>query len=564
MGQIFNGLKPGQKLANASEYIKRLVLLDALASKDFAALSRKGLPASPALDNARAALQTNRDLLDKVTALARVKGIIPTIHEAVRSHDAGLAGLIRAQDRRLRLGKLLELYTEKSQGNKPIAALLAKPGFMLKLRDALELYHACNDLDPKSPAFKQRFTDPSLLKIFADPVFVELVGHPEAQMILNGQDVATDVDALGISPLDEAILQKDEAMIERLRFAHHGAHLKSGQMFKARIHKLKDEIAVRRQIDVGSLDPISKAAYLGDMALLEMETDFNSKDKKGLTPLHYAILGGHTDAIDHILPRCTSKTRYALTPDLLPGSTKQLSCLDYAIIAGHPEAFAYFQNLKLPFKLGRKEELYSYLEASGLFRTYLERGAKAKDPLQTSPLALISSGVNGAWTALSLLSHCLGNPTNASDWLGWSVDKARNGTVGANEFVGLGQIFQALPPGISQTVWLYRNAMFLFGMVQLGAWAVGLDSYLPKQFGLLHFIDSKITPINEYYPNVGYAALRVYAVAKPALDKLPLYRASFKSRPTAVMKSAALDLFQIATQAAISYCGIPGPKTATP
>ncbi len=280
------------------------------------------------------------------------------------------------------------------------------------------------------------------------------------------------------------------------------------------------------------------------------ENELNSPDAKGLTPLHYALLGKQGEAIEYLLPQCHL---YTLTP-------QGHSYLDYAILAGHGGALNVFQNLKLPFKLGKEEERFSYYVASGILNQQLSLSAKQKDPLALGQMDKTFGGLNAAWLGLHLMNRWIGTPSGGDPgWIGWGGTKLEGYAAYFNDALGLNRIFGSMPSQIAPFVHTgaFVNLFALPILSGIGNWAIGT----PQWPGVIKLVNDYVTPVNPTYVAASYAMLRIAVAAKPVWDKMPLYYDNFKSRPKEVMKNLALDTFNIGTQVFMNMAELPALPT---
>jgi len=561
------------RLANKNEYLDRLALLSRQAAQDHAALYKTGIKVTPIVQKARVALQNHVEVLKRVIAIAKASRVTPSasaalpsnnseipwegnlrkgetpLHWAVRNHDHRTALAVRFKLREHRLVKLCEAYG-KMVTHKKTAEILKKPEILPLLAQAVDAAYVLNCRDEKSQA--AIIKDPNILALLKDPNFRKIFDDPEAFKVLNCIDILEIVDEKGISPLHEAMLQGDKEMTHILLFPHLVVNPTLRSAFWGRIGKLQGELSSMREVNVATLPPAHRAAYLGDIETLEQSSDLNTPDQKGLTPLHYALLSGHVEAIQFLLPRCNL---YALTP-------QRHSYLDYAIIAGNGGAFSIFQNLKLPFKLGQEHQKFEYLIASGILNQQLTANARARDQIASTPGDYLFGGINAVWLAMRGFNALIGqHNTGAMGWLSYGTTGLENIAGGANEIFGYPRLFESLPSRVAQTAQTYLFlSNFVYPLVQGTAKMAGLQNYVPQWTGVIDLLQQKLTQygVNTQlapYMKVGYAALRVWAAVKPLYKKLPEYQAAFKSRPAQVMKSLGLDLFNIAAQGVLSFTG---------
>ncbi|MBM3184099.1 MAG: ankyrin repeat domain-containing protein, partial [Chlamydiae bacterium] len=167
------------------------------------------------------------------------------------------------------------------------------------------------------------------------------------RLTLHGHPV-TIPDDLGVTPLDEAALQKDEVMKYVLLHPDLVLDKEKEAQYSRGQQEIKQQLKDLKRVNFASLSPVCQAAIRGDLETLEQSQDLDSPDPKtGLRPLHYAILAGQTPVIKFLIENDTNP--YALTP-------KRHSYLDYAIIAGNAGLYEEYLKLGLPFRLAKEEK----------------------------------------------------------------------------------------------------------------------------------------------------------------------------------------------------------------
>lgn len=563
--KIFSGIKPGQRLSNANEYINILQTILEQASQDYAVLHKPGIKETESVQKARTALDKQIAVLQKIRTIAQTAKILPStvkpaaegagfpwhgklrkgetpLHWAVRNHDHRTALSVRYQMRQSRLAAVCERFAANVKDTK-VAAILKKPDFLPTLVSVVEMLHVTSFIPKDSKSLLEFFQDPEIVKVVQDPNFSKIFKDPHALQVLNGLDILSDLDSKNISPIEEAILQKDPEMTHILLFSHLLNNPQLKQIFWARIQELKSRMEAMRNVEPSILSEASRAAYLGDKSQLEFmtENELNAPDAKGLTPLHYALLGGHGASIEYLLPRCNL---YTLTP-------QGHSYLDYAILSGHSGAMAVFQKFKVPLKLCKEEELFSYYLASGILNQQLTLSAKQKDPLAFGTMDTIFAGINATWLGCHLMNQWMGTPQDGGPgWLGWSSRKIEGYADYVNDILGLNRIFNSVPSQIAPAVHIsyLLNVLALPTLGWMGNMAFGTP-YWP---GVIKLVNDHITPVNPTYVATGYALLRIAAAVKPVLEKMPVYYDNFRSRPKEVLKNLALDTFIVGSQCLIS------------
>ena len=571
--RIFNNLQPGQKLVNASQFLEKLKAVQQAMDQDYAKLYNPNIKVTAEIEQARAALAKQIAALQKVEATANSAKIIPDskhpwdgklrddkdtpLHWAVRNHKLEEAVNIGSEVRRIRLHLLCHAYA-KSVKDAKIAAILNNPNIMPRLIDAIELLHVQNHLKLDAKNLQVLFKgDPDILAVIQDPDFRKFLANPIVQRVLNNLLILSDIDTNGLSPLDEALLQNDPEMVKRLLFPQHFKNEKLHKIFSAHIEELQGRMAAMRRVDPNDLSDVCKAAYLGNVNQLMMETNFNQRDAKGLTPFHYAILGGKIESIEYLLNRTDT---YSLTPE-------GHSYLDYAIITGHEILFNHFHQLKLPFKLGSEQESFSYLFASGIVQQQLAAIAKTKDPLAMGGQDQNFAGINlnALWAGTALFNISTGLDKKNS-WIGWFGHNLQDLTNSFNRHaVGTGQILNMMPTWaarpFAKAYFYYQNAVLPAILLYAAGTSLALKSGYKQED-----IDEALKPYGKTFGNVtdvvskSFTVLRMIGAVKPVIDRLPVYRKNFTSRPTAVMKCIAYDAFNLGTQALMSYSNWPLPQ----
>lgn len=571
--KIFIDLKPGQKLANADAYFIKLNQIFQATAADYATLYNPKIKVTKQVEQARAALQKQIAVLQRVADTAKSRNIVPTsaanpagssgnlpwagklrddkdtpLHWAVRNHDYKTALAVRHNIRQQRLALACQHFAGTSKNAKIAAIFKNNPNILAKLLPAIEMLHALNFRNLDDKALKLLIKDPDILVIVKDPNFRKILSEPQSFAVLSGLDVLFEQDSRGISPLEEAFLQGDPEMIERLLFPHLIENEQLKQIFSARVEELKGRMAALRKVDPESLSDICKAAYRGDMDTLMMEQDFrNIKDEKGMTPLHYAILGGQEQAIDYLVPRTDL---YALTKE-------GHSYFDYSILAGRGDLMHYFQQRKVPFKLGNNQEQFTYLYTSGILHQQLTKAANAKDPLaaagtdQNLPGTGIS--LNAVWAGAVAINRYFGINPAATDngWIGSTTSFLEiQSNVQNRYYLGIGQVLSMLPARIAQPIGKsYTYFQFAFILSQLLSFAAEKTVGYNPISNLINSISSNPT-LNEVQNKIGktFTVFRMIAAVKPVWNRLPVYCDNFTSRPTKVLQGIAKDVFNIGTQ----------------
>ncbi len=561
---IFNGIKPGQKLGNAGVYLDKLKSLEVQAIQDYRKLFDPKITVTEPVKKARAALEQQVAVLRKAIAAARSANVIPAapqelpwsgqlrdakdtpLHWAVRKRDYQTALLIREQMRLRSLARICQHYAGTVK-NGQISAILKKQGFAPKLILALEKLHILNYKTLDAKTLQKICADAEVVKVVQDPDFRKIFADPTAIDVFNGLDILMYEDSRGLNPLDEAELQQDTNMKNLLRFPHLVMNKELNNLFWGRINEIRGRIAEARQIDPDTLSDICRAAYLGDMDQLITETDFNVKDEKGLTPLHYALLGSQEEAVVFLLNRCDN---YTLTP-------QGLSYFDYALFSGHPGMVNLFEKLNIPFRLGGDREKFSYLLASGTADRGLAMMARSKDPIGMGgkDQDFLGGNLNALWAGTALFNRAVFGVNPSTLNLSWppyistsfeSIFYSFN-----HHIVGVGQVFKLLPSWAitpaAATVDLVRTvSLWAAPLYLLGSQAAALAQVdLPK---LLN--DRGLGTALKAWGVAGqvFSVIRLWAAIKPVIDRVPAYYEAYATRPKQVRKALAWDVFNIGTQ----------------
>ena len=110
-----------------------------------------------------------------------------------------------------------------------------------------------------------------------------------------------------LTAIDHAVLMQNETLLSLILAKKIGVEIeKVDEQLKyksteARLEALKNKLKLISRVNIEKLSPICKAAYLGDIeGLREGIEKINDRDKNGLTPLHYAILGKQEVAIEEL------------------------------------------------------------------------------------------------------------------------------------------------------------------------------------------------------------------------------------------------------------------------
>jgi ankyrin repeat protein len=560
--KIFTDLKPGQKLANADAYFIQLDRIVRAMSEDCATLYNPKIKVTKQVEQARVAIQKQIAVIQRVADAAKARNIVPTssvnpagssgnlpwsgklrdnkdtpLHWAVRNHDHTTAVGLSLEMRQQRLASLCQHFAGTSKNPKIAAIFKNNPNILVKLLPAIEMLHAVNYRNLDDKALKLLIKDPDILMIVKDPNFRKILSEPQSLAILDGFVILFEQDSRGIAPIEEAVLQGDPEMVDRLLFPHLHANEQLKQIFSARSEELKGRMAILREVDPERLSDICKAAYRGDMDQLMMESDFrNIKDENGLTPLHYAILGGQDQAISYLLFRS----------DLYTLTKEGHSYFDYAILAGRGDLLNYFQQMKVPFKLGNERERFSYVYASGIFHQQLTKAAHDKDPLAAAgtdqnlpgtpiPLNLLWAGaaaVNRYWDI---------NPAAPATRLGSIFGFLETQSNVQNHLLGVGQVLGMLPTWMAQPIG--KGYAYLQLALFSSSILCGLTGYYPQSLMTNPNLNNALNKISGTF-----AVCRMIAAIKPLIVRAPVYRDNFTSRPTKVVQSVVKDLFNIGTQ----------------
>jgi hypothetical protein len=568
---IFNGIKPGQKLGNAEVYLDKLKSLEAQAIQDYHKLFDPKITVTEPVKKARAALEQQVAVLRKAIAAARSANVIPTapqgefpwsgqlrdtkdtpLHWAVRKRDYQTALLVRGQMRLRRLAVLCQHYAGTVK-NGQVSAILKKQGLAPKLIPALEKLHILNYKTLDSKTLQKICGDAEIVKVVQDPDFRKIFADPNAINVFNGLDILMDGDSRGLTPLDEAELQQDTNMKQLLLFPHLVMNKELKNLFWARINEIRGRIAEARQVDSEALTDICRAAYLGDMDQLATETDFNVKDEKGLTPLHYALLGRQEEAVGFLLNRCDN---YTLTP-------QGLSYFDYALFSGHPGMVRIFERLNIPFRLGGDGEQFSYLLASGIADRQLASIARSKDPIGMGGkdqdflfpgLGLPPVNLNALWASVALINRAVFgvNPAGAPHTLNWPAFISTNFELLFHHFnnhaVGVGQVLKLFPRwAIMPAAAIYHLAMTGWHWYFLGSQVAALGQVDLQKLLNDRGLGTALKACGA--AGQAFSVFRLLAAIKPVIDRVPAYYDAYATRPQQVRKALAWDAFNIGTQA---------------
>ena len=553
---IFNGIKPGQKLGNVEVYLDKLKSLEAQARQDYQRLFDPKISVTEPVKKARAALEQQVAVLRKAIAAARSANVLlpwsgqlrdekdTPLHWAMRKRDYQTALFVRGQVRFRRLSLLCQHYAGTVK-NGQVAAILKKQDLAPKLIAVLEKLHILNYKTLDAKTLQKICVDAEIVKVVQDPDFRKIFADPTAITVFNGLDILRDGDSRGLNPLDEAVLQQDTKMKDLLLFPHLVMNKELKNLFWGRINEIRGRIAEARQVDPDALSDICRAAYLGDMDQLMTETAFNVKDEKGLTPLHYALLGRQEEAVYFLVNRCDNLT---LTP-------QGLSYFDYALFSGHPGMLNLVARLNIPFRLGGERERFSYLLASGIADQELAQIARSKDPIGMGGKDQDFLGVNFnlLWAGTALFNRAVFgvNPTTPLQNLsGLAPSSILLESVfrGINNYgVGAGQVFKLLPiMPAAATFALFRFVMNCTLLYHSGRHVAALGRVdLEKLLS-----DLGLGTAQKTLGVAGqiFSVIRLWAAIKPVIDRLPAYYDAYATRPKQVRKALAWDVFNITTQ----------------
>ena len=564
---IFNGIKPGQKLGNAAVYLDKLKSLEAQAIQDYHKLFDPKITVTEPVKKARAALEQQVAVLRKAIAAARSANVIPAapqkefpwsgqlrdekdtpLHWAVRKQDYPTALFIRGQMRLRRLAVLCQHYAGTVK-NGQVSAILKKQGLAPKLIPALEKLHILNYKTLDAKTLQKICADAEVVKVVQDPDFRKIFIDPNAITVFNGLDIFRDEDSRGLTPLDEAMLQQDTKMKDQLLFPHLVMNKELNNLFWGRINEIRGRIAEARQVDSEALTEICRAAYLGDMDQLMAETDFNVKDEKGLTPLHYALLGRQEEAVVFLLNRCDN---YTLTP-------QGLSYFDYALFSGHPGMRNLFERLNIPFRLGGDRERFSYLLASGIADRELASIARSKDPIGMGgkDQDFLGVNLNVLWAGAALVNRAVfgvnpSTPAQTLSWPAWTGMFFENTFLGFNNYgVGVGQIFKLLPSWAITPAAATKDLVMTVSMWSQPVYVLGSQAAALANVDLTKYLNDRgLGTALKAWGVAGqvFSVIRLWAAIKPVIDRVPAYYEAYATRPKQVRKALAWDLFNIGTQ----------------
>ncbi len=123
----------------------------------------------------------------------------------------------------------------------------------------------------------------------------------------NGAD-PKQKDSQGITAIEQAVLTGDNQLVSALL---QGYFQKCSQEVQDSItqsspsnkrEELKNSLAHFTKIDLNNIADASKAAYKGDLKRLDLSaSDINKNDYRGLSPLHYAVLGGSLETVQFLI-----------------------------------------------------------------------------------------------------------------------------------------------------------------------------------------------------------------------------------------------------------------------
>lgn len=377
-------------------------------------------------------------------------------------------------------------------------------------------------------------------------------------------------DADNLTPIDEAVLQSDPTMRNILLFTNILANPTVKAEFEKNIQNAQKNLAaLMNTIDLEHLSPVNQAAFNGtveELSELATPLELTTPDARGLTPLHYAILGKNFAVIQYLIPR--SKIHY-LTP-------KGNSYLDYAILSGDSSLHRFFTNAGSVFRLGKPEQLVWHLLCTGILYQDLQKTAAQKDPIRINPLdaALAESNITQAcWSALIYVTELLGaNPgmnTSHTDWLPRINQLVHNGSSGFFELQSLNKTSNGLERLI-QLKWLPQFSKYIIQAYQLSRFANSMIQLVGLGFGyqIPMIIPTPIAAANSYSPGSGdmvwktFSAARMAGITASVLPKIGAYWNTFKSRPKAVITSCALDLLNFSSEAYSTYLAFATPRPA--
>lgn len=408
--------------------------------------------------------------------------------------------------------------------------------------------------------------------------------HEDARLLMQyGSSLEEDAD--GLTPLDEACLQKDIEMQNILLYGGLDAASKQRiEMQFADAKKKMDAIRNAASSSEASLSLAASAASTGNLETLSKISDIDTPNEQGLTPLHYAILSRNHEAVLFLLYKGAKMTHL----------TKEgMTYLDYAIVAGDATLYRLFSGqipeipIHLPFKMDDAEKQLSYLIAADLLRSLNEMNALAKDPLSDKTgvgmigfTNLLSLGAIGLTKAITWGMEPLPiNPTPEimKDFmknLGWGQWFLHGGYL-ASQFLEQGtssfRFWNALP-FLYQQGWAPKHAVQYFppiyqGLAGIGGIAhligqgsvwLGYNNPLSSQLSLPEDIAKQPSPakIMEWWqPEISkfgfkaFAGIRLAGVAQATLSKAGLYWKHSTSRPRDVAISVAKDAATLATEA---------------
>lgn len=386
-------------------------------------------------------------------------------------------------------------------------------------------------------------------------------------------------DSQGLSPIDEAVLQDDQKMMQILLYADILSDPQKQAVFLSQLDNAQKNLTALKQIDPNTLSPVCRAAYEGNVDELETANGLDQPDEKGLTPLHYALLGGDPKAVYYLASRYSSFNY--LTPKARPTDFGGHSYLDYAIASGNLAFFEAFQSFGVPFKLDTQDQQFAFLIASGLLQQQIARDAHKKDPIALgradmtlgvlNVINLVLQGIGFATQpavanvpdpaagAGAAVPDPAASAANSPGWIHSFATGGKKITGQFNDHVGFALLQQQslLPKIAGQALHTFLGGIQLWTFGNFISEKLGIISpETAKNYawvGASKVIDSYLGDNASSFLWRAFACYKVFGVAKSVFPKIGSYWNAYASRPSAVLKRSALDVFNLASQSFFAY-----------
>lgn len=365
-------------------------------------------------------------------------------------------------------------------------------------------------------------------------------------------------DRQKLTLFDHAMLTKDPKMIALVLGAAIGkrdipqsALLRSAN--PADLQQMETEKQRYRSIPVSGLPPLCQAAYLGELtalnnALANEGVDVNAPfSPLGLTPLHFAALGGHTKAIELLL-------KNGAKLDCLTVDGK--NPLHFAAIKGHAgvlkslleSAQMNVLDVNVPDAQGKTPLHYAiFSENLDAARLLVQKGADPLIPtMQTTPFAILlhrSKKNSEQRDPLKLAGGTVFNSLVYGSAVG--LNSAAEALLSGKKPGAKAQIERIFTPG-----WNRVSAAWIAHTIGLGASALPAVSNAPFIRSLFGTVGSLAVCGGSYfmYPSVkvGLQAWQLYTVGKAAMEGL---KTCWENRHLEILRplrNAGLHLFNAA------------------